>query len=90
MATAKPKTKEEQIAYYEAKLAALKAPEKSDAFESEIKKHKETLLSIFKALKKATGKERGVDALVLTAVAEAMELKGMKITKKVQQRAKSK
>ena len=88
MAARKAKTKEEQIAYYKAKLAALEAPEKSDAFESEIKKHKETLLSIFKALKKATGKERGVDALVLTAVAEAMELKGMKITKRVQQKKK--
>jgi len=30
-----------------------------------------------------------VDALVLTAVAEAMELKGMKITEKMQQRAKA-
>ena len=88
MASAKPKTKEEQIAYYEAKLAALKAPEKNDAFESEITKHKDTLQNIYKALKKATGKERGVDALILKAMSDAMELRNMIIDKKVQKRTK--
>ena len=88
MATAKPMTKEEKIAYYKAKLAALEAPEKTDAFEAEIAKHKDTLQNIYKALKKATGKERGVDALILKAMSDAMELRNMIIDKKVQQRTK--
>ncbi|NBT07054.1 MAG: hypothetical protein EBS54_10265 [Betaproteobacteria bacterium] len=79
-------TKEEKIAYYKAKLAALEAPEKTDAFEAEIAKHKDTLQNIYKALKKATGKERGVDSAILTALAESMGMRGMTITKKVQQR----
>jgi hypothetical protein len=86
MATAKPMTKEEKIAYYKAKLAALEAPEKTDAFEAEIAKHKDTLQNIYKALKKATGKERGVDALILKAMSDAMELRNMIIDKKVQKR----
>jgi len=37
-------------------------------------------------LKAASGKQRGVDSAILTALAEAMGMKGMTITKKVQQR----
>jgi hypothetical protein len=82
----KRKTKAEQIAYYKAKIAALESPEKSDVFEEEVKKQTEALVKIYESLKKATGKERAVDTVILKSVATAMGMRGMVITKKVQQR----
>lgn len=57
MEKAKTKSKEEQISYHERKLAELRAPDKSGEFEEELNRHKETLETIFKALKKATNKK---------------------------------
>jgi hypothetical protein len=79
-------TLEQQIANAKKKLAALEAKAKSGNFESAIAKHKQTITTIYADLKTASGKQRGMDVDILTAVAEAMGMKGMTITKKVQQR----
>jgi len=79
-------TLEQQIANVKAKLAALEAKAKSGNFESAIAKHKQAITTIYADLKTASGKQRGMDVDILTAVAEAMGMKGMTITKKVQQR----
>ena len=84
------KTLEQQIADTKKRLAALEARAKSGKFETAIAKHKSTLNTIYSDLKSASGKQRGMDASILAAVAEAMGMKGMTITKKVQQRAKAK
>jgi hypothetical protein len=86
MATAKPKSKEDLIAYYKNKLAELESPSNSPAFEAELNKHKDTLLAIYKGLKTALGKQRGVDEEILKAVSDAMGMKQMKIEKKKQVR----
>jgi len=79
-------TLEQQIANAKKKLAALEAKAKSGNFESVIAKHRQTITTIYSDLKTASGKQRGMDVDILTAVAEAMGMKGMTITKKVQQR----
>jgi len=79
-------TLEQQIANAKKKLAALEAKAKSGNFESAIAKHKQAINAIYSDLKAASGKQRGMDVDILTAVAEAMGMKGMTITKKVQQR----
>jgi hypothetical protein len=85
MATSK-KTLEQQIADAKKRLEALQAKAKAGDFKAAIAKHKDALNTIFADLKKASGKQRGVDSTILSAVAEAVGMKGMKITKKVQQR----
>jgi hypothetical protein len=84
------KTLEQQIADAKKKLAALEARAKSGKFEAALAKHKVALNTIYSDLKTASGKQRGMDASILAAVAEAMGMKGMTITKRVQQRPKSK
>ena len=79
-------TLEQQIANAKKKLAALEAKAKSGNFESAIAKHKQAINALYADLKAASGKQRGMDVDILTAVAEAMGMKGMTITKKVQQR----
>ena len=83
-------TLEEQIADAKKRLAALEARAKSGKFEAALAKHKVALNTIYSDLKSASGKQRGMDASILAAVAEAMGMKGMTITKKAQQRAKAK
>ena len=80
------KTLEQQIADAKKRLAALEARAKSGKFEAALAKHKVALNTIYSDLKSASGKQRGMDASILAAVAEAMGMKGMTITKKVQQR----
>jgi hypothetical protein len=79
---------EQQIANAKKKLAALEAKAKSGSFDSAIAKHKQAITTIYTDLKTASGKQRGMDVDILAAVAEAMGMKGMTITKKVQQRKK--
>ena len=81
-------TLEQQIANAKKKLAALEAKAKSGSFDSAIAKHKQAITTIYTELKTASGKQRGMDVDILAAVAEAMGMKGMTITKKVQQRKK--
>ena len=85
MATSKL-TLEQQIANAKKKLAALESKAKSGNFDSAITKHKQTITTIYADLKIASGKQRGMDADILAAVAEAMGMKGMTITKKQPQR----
>jgi indole-3-glycerol phosphate synthase len=87
MATSK-KTLEQQIADAKKRLETLQAKAKSEDFKAAIAKNKAALNTIFADLKKASGKQRGVDSTILAAVAEAVGMKGMKITKRVQQRKK--
>ena len=75
-------TLEQQIANAKKKLAALEAKAKSGNFESVIAKHRQTITTIYADLKTASGKQRGMDVDILTAVAEAMGMKGMTITKR--------
>ena len=82
------KTLEQQIADAKKRLAALEARAKSGKFEAALAKHKQAITTIYADLKTASGKQRGMDVDILTAVAEAMGMKGMTITKKVQQRKK--
>ena len=81
-------TLEQQIAKAKRKLAVLEAKAKSGSFDSAIAKHKQAITTIYADLKAASGKQRGMDADILAAVAEAMGMRGMTITKKVQQRKK--
>jgi hypothetical protein len=81
-------TLEQQIANAKKKLAALEAKAKSGSFDTAIAKHKHAITTIYADLKTASGKQRGMDVDILAAVAEAMGMKGMTITKKVQQRKK--
>jgi len=76
----------EQIARAKKQLADLEAKEKAGKFDTALAKHKQAINSIYADLKAASGKQRGVDATILTALAEAMGMKGITITKKVQQR----
>ena len=46
------------------------------------------LKTIYNDMKTASGKKRGVDDSILTQIADTMGMKGMVITKKVQQRKK--
>ena len=85
MATSKL-TLEQQIANAKKKLAALEAKAKSGSFDSAIAKHKQAITTIYADLKTASGKQRGMDVDILAAVAEAMGMKGMTITKKQPQR----
>jgi len=79
-------TLEQQIKKAEERLAALKEKAKSSSLDSAIKKHQQAINAIYSDLKAASGKQRGVDSAILTALAEAMGMRGMTITKKVQQR----
>ena len=76
----------EQIARAKKHLADLEAKEKAGKFDTALAKHKQAINALYADLKAASGKERGVDSAILTALAEAMGMKGMTITKKVQQR----
>jgi len=89
MATSK-KTLEQQIADAKKTLAQLEARAKSGRLDEALSKHKTAITAIYNDLKAATGMQRGVDATILAAVAEAMGMRGMTITKKVQQRTKEK
>jgi len=89
MATSK-KTLEQQIADAKKRLETLQAKAKSGEFKAAIAKNKAALNTIFADLKNASGKQRGVDSTILAAVAEAVGMKGMTITKRVQQRPKGK
>lgn len=82
-------TLEQQIAKAEAKLNALKAKAKSDGLQKGIGDNKQVIAKLYADLKGATGKQRGVDAEILTAIADAMGMKSMTITKKQQNRSKS-
>lgn len=66
-------------------LAALEDKAKSGSFDSAIATHKQAITTIYADLKIASGKQRGMDVDVLAAVAEAIGMKDMTITKKVQQ-----
>jgi len=76
----------DQIARAKKHLADLEAKEKASKFDTALAKHKQAINAIYADLKAASGKQRGVDSAILTALAEAMGMKGMTITKKVQQR----
>jgi ribosomal protein L29 len=89
MATSK-KTLEQQIADAKKTLAELEARAKSGRLDEALSKHKTAIAAIYNDLKAATGMQRGVDTTILAAVAEAMGMRGMTISKKVQQRAKAK
>jgi hypothetical protein len=84
--TAKPKTDIEWAEFHERKAKEHRARAASSKFTDAIAKHKPALTAIYSDLKTASGKQRGMDASILGAVAEAMGMKGMTITKKVQQR----
>jgi hypothetical protein len=85
MATSKL-TIDQQIEKKRKELSALEAKKKSGDFGSVIKKHQQSITNIYAELKAATGKQRGVDADILMAVADAMGMKAMTVTKKVQKR----
>jgi len=89
MATGK-KTLEQQIADAKKTLAELEARAKSGRLDEALSKHKTAIDTIYNDLKAATGMQRGVDTTILAAVAEAMGMRGMTISKKVQQRTKAK
>jgi hypothetical protein len=89
MATSK-KTLEQQIADAKKTLAELEARAKSGRLDEALSKHKTAIVTIYNDLKAATGMQRGVDTTILAAVAEAMGMRGMTISKKVQQRTKAK
>jgi len=77
---------EQQIANAKKKLAALESKAKSGSFDSAIAKHEQAITTIYADLKAASGKQRGMDESILRATSEAMGMRGMVITKKVQQR----
>ena len=79
-------TLEQQIKKAEERSAALKERAKSSSLDSAIKKHQQAINAVYADMKAASGKQRGIDSAILTALAEAMGMKGMAITKKVQQR----
>jgi hypothetical protein len=79
-------TLEQQIAETKKKLAELEARAKSSKFDDALAKHQQNITAIYEDLKKSSGKQRGVDADILKAVAAAMGMKGMTIIKRVQQR----
>jgi len=76
----------DQIARAKKHLADLEAKEKAGKFDTALAKHKQAINAIYADMKAASGKQRGIDSAILTALAEAMGMKGMAITKKVQQR----
>jgi hypothetical protein len=82
------KTIQQQIEDARKKLAELEARAKSSRFDDVLAKHKQTISTIYADFKAASGQQRGIDAAILTTLAEAMGMKGMTITKKVQQRKK--
>jgi len=65
-------TLEQQIANVKAKLAALEAKAKSGNFESAIAKHKQAINALYADLKAASGKQRGVDSDILTAIVKML------------------
>jgi hypothetical protein len=87
MATSKL-TLEQQIENTKKRLAELEAKSKSGKFNEVLKKHESMLKTIYNDMKTASGKKRGVDDSILTQIADTMGMKGMVITKKVQQRKK--
>jgi hypothetical protein len=76
----------DQIARAKKHLADLEAKEKAGKFDTALAKHKNAINAIYADMKAASGKQRGIDSAILTALAEAMGMRGMTITKKVQQR----
>lgn len=87
MATSKI-TLEQQIEKTKKRLAELEAKAKSGKFDEVLKKHELVLMTIYNDMKTASGKKRGVDESILSQIAEAMGMKSMIITKKVQRRSK--
>jgi hypothetical protein len=81
-------TLEQQIAKAEAKLNALKAKAKSDGLQKAVNDNRQVIAKLYADLKDASGKKRGVDTAILAAIAEAMGMKGMTITKRQIGRAK--
>lgn len=89
MATRKPKATlsiEQQLEAARKRVAELEKAQAQSTFHDAVNKHKQAITTIRDDLKKASGKQRGVDVAILEAVAAAMDMKGMTITKKVQQR----
>jgi hypothetical protein len=84
--TAKPKTDIEWAEFHERKAKEHRARAASSKFTDAIAKHKPALTAIYNELKVASGKQRGMDESILRATSEAMGMRGMVITKKVQQR----
>lgn len=87
MAT-KKLTLEEQIANTKKRLAALEAKAKSGKYDDVLSKHDSVLKTIYSEMKAASGKKRGVDDVILLQIADAMGMKGMVVTKKIQRRKK--
>ena len=83
---AKPKTDFELAGLFERKAKEHRARAASSKFNDAIAKHKQALTAIYNELKVASGKQRGMDESILRATSEAMGMRGMVITKKVQQR----
>jgi len=83
---AKPKTDLEWAEFHERKAKEHRARAASTKFNDAIAKHKQALTAIYNELKVASGKQRGMDESILRATSEAMGMRGMVITKKVQQR----
>ncbi len=87
MATSKL-TLEQKIENTKKRLAELESKAKSGKFDEVLKKHDSLLKTVYNDMKIASGKKRGIDDIILSQIAGAMGMKGMVITKKVQQRKK--
>lgn len=87
MAT-KKLTLEEQIANTKKRLAELEAKAKTGKYDAVLSKHQSVLNTIYSDMKIASGKKRGVDDVILLQIANAMGMKGMVVTKKIQRRNK--
>jgi hypothetical protein len=86
MATRKKMTFAELADFHERKAKEYRERDASGKFDTALAKHKNAINALYADMKAASGKQRGVDSAILTALAEAMGMKGMTITKKVQQR----
>jgi len=83
---AKPKTDLELAEFYESKQKEYRARAASSKFNDAIAKHKQAITTIDKDLKTASAKQSGMDESIFRATLEAMGMRWMVITKKVQQR----
>ena len=81
-------TLEQKIENTKKRLAQLEAKAKTGKFDEVLKKHETILKTIYNDMKSASEKKRGIDDIILRQIAETMGMKGMMITKKVQQRKK--
>lgn len=82
------KSTTEQIAALKKRIAELEAREESGKFDHVIAKHQQSINTLHHELRAASGKQRGVDALILQVLADAMGMKGMEISKKIQVKKK--